>query len=268
MFESISYLIKEHKQNLNRIISIARYEILAENRDSYLGFLWNILGPLIQIGTYWFVFGIGIRNGKPINGVPYMQWMLSGIIVWFFVSACLKKGTSAIHSKANVISKIKFPTSILVTTVVVSELFDHIIMIGIALILLLLQGFRPSIENLQLIYYMFCCVTFCISFGLVFSVLNMMTRDVKKFVTSTMRMLFYVTPILWTMENLPKSIQYVMKCNPIYYLVQGYRSSLFPTSGFGPDLTTTIIFWIINISLFSIGSILTYRNRYKFIDLM
>ena len=268
MYESVSYLVTDHRDNIHRIISIARYEILAENRDSYLGFVWNILSPLIQIGTYWFVFGMGIRNGSPVNGVPFIQWMLVGIIMWFFVSACLRKGTSAIHSKASVISKIKFPTSILVTTVVFSELFNHIIMVGLTFVILMLQGYRPSVENLQLLYYMFCAVSFCISFGLVFSVLNMMTRDVKKFVTSIMRMLFYVTPILWTMENLPGWIQFIMRCNPIYYLVEGYRVSLFASNGFSMSLTTTIIFWIINISLFLIGSILTYRNRYRFIDLM
>ena len=268
MYESISYLIKEHKENVHRIFSIARYEILTENRDSYLGFIWSILSPLIQIGTYWFVFGMGIRNGSPVNGVPYMQWMLSGIIMWFFVSSCIRKGTTAIHSKANVISKIKFPTSILVTTVVLSELFNHIIMVAIMLMILLIQGYKFSLDNLQLIYYMFCSVSFCISFGLVFSVLNMMTRDVKKFVTSTIRMLFYVTPILWTMENLPRTVQFIMKCNPVYYLVEGYRVSLFSSNGFIMDMTTSIIFWIINISLFLIGCILTYRNRYRFIDLM
>ena len=268
MYESISYLIKEHKENVHRIFSIARYEILAENRDSYLGFVWSILGPLIQIGTYWFVFGMGIRNGSDVNGVPYIQWMLAGIIVWFFVSACIRKGTSAIHSKASVISKIKFPTSILVTTVVVSELFNHIIMVGIMFIILLTQGYNFNLDNLQLIYYMICSIFFCISFGLVFSVLNMITRDVKKFVTSTIRMLFYVTPILWTMENLPGWIQFIMKCNPIYYLVEGYRVSLFSANGFTMEITTTLIFWIVTISLFLIGSILTYRNRYRFIDLM
>ena len=126
--------------------------------------------------------------------------------------------------------------------------------------------FYPSARLTKLLR--FCAVSFCISFGLVFSVLNMMTRDVKKFVTSIMRMLFYVTPILWTMENLPGWIQFIMRCNPIYYLVEGYRVSLFASNGFSMSLTTTIIFWIINISLFLIGSILTYRNRYRFIDLM
>lgn len=268
MYESISYLIKEHKNNLHRIISIARYEILSENRDSYLGFLWSILSPLIQIGTYWFVFGMGIRNGSPVQGVPFIQWMLVGIIVWFFVSACIRKGTSAIHSKASVISKIKFPTSILVTTVVASELFNHIIMVALTFIILLIQGYKPSLYNLQLIYYMFCSISFCISFGLVFSVLNMMTRDVKKFVTSIMRMLFYVTPILWTMDKLPAWVQFIMKCNPIYYLVEGYRVSFFHSNGFNMDINTTIIFWIITVSLFLMGAILTYRNRSRFIDLI
>ena len=87
LINSLKYVVIENIQNLYRIFCIVKYEILAENRDSKLGMLWSILDPLIQIFAYWFSFGFGIRGGKPVNGVDYINWMLVGLTPWFFLSA-------------------------------------------------------------------------------------------------------------------------------------------------------------------------------------
>jgi len=82
MIKSIRYVVSENISNIYRIFLIAKYEILAENRDSKLGILWNVLNPLIQISTYWFVFGIGIRSGKPVDGIEFLDWLLAGMVFY------------------------------------------------------------------------------------------------------------------------------------------------------------------------------------------
>ena len=266
--KSIMYVINENSKNLHRIFAISRYEILADIRDSKLGIIWNILNPLIQILTYGFVFGIGIRGGKPVKGIDFFQWMMAGLLVWFFISPCITGGVKSIHSKANIITKIKFPVSILPTIVVVKELFNHIFMLVIVYIVFMIQGMKPSIYNLQIVYYIICIMALGVSLGLITSVLNMITRDVKKLVNASMRMLMYLTPILWTMDNLPLSIQKIMKCNPIYYIVEGYRDSFFYHKGILSNPKEMLIFWISIVFLFLLGSLLMYKFKHKFIDLI
>lgn len=266
MINSIKYVLEQHLNNLYRIVSITRYDRLSENRESKLGVLWNFLSPLLQIGTYWFVFCLGLRGGNPVDGIPFLHWMIVGLIAWFFLSACIKDTTNSILSKTSALEKMNFPTSILITTTVLNHFITHIIMLVATCILLLSQGFHISIVNLKLIYYVFCGVFFSISFGLVFSVLTMLIRDVKKLVTSCMRLLFYITPILWTTEKLSATIQWLMKLNPISYIVDGYRSSLFPQLA-QPPIAVSIAFWTITLSLFVLGCNLIYKNRRKFIDL-
>ena len=267
MFRSIKYVLNEHIRNVYRIFSIAKYEIVSANRDTNLGALWNVLNPLIYIATYWFVFGIGIRNNKPVDGVPFLPWMLAGLIVWFFMSNCIRKSSNAISSKINILEKIKFPISILPTTIIVSELFEHIIMFLITYIFTISQGYGPNIYNIKILYYLFCSIMFCISFGLVFSVLSILVKDIKKIIPSVLRLLMYATPILWTMENLPKSIQVVMKWNPIFYVVEGYRNSIFGNVTSSVDIYSTIVFWIITGVLFVSGCCLMYKYKHKFVDL-
>lgn len=260
------YTIKENFKNSYRIIQLAKYEIMASNRDVKLGWLWNVISPLIQVGTYWFVFGIGIRNGEPVGEINFINWMLAGVVVWFFLSACIRKGCNAIYAKRTIITKMIFPISILPTTVVLKELFYHVIMLGIAIVIMLFNGFRFSIYNLNLIYYIFAAVMFAISVSMLLSVLSLKSRDVKRMVDALMRMLFYITPILWTMDTLPNSIQLIMKCNPIYYIANGYRISLFTTNNIFNDMKSMIVFWIITLTCFLLGSKLLYKYRHRFVD--
>lgn len=275
--KSVFFVLKENLTNLHRILAIAKFELISEMRESKLGIFWNFANPLIQIFTFWLVFGIGLRGGRPVQGgnppigVSFLPWMIVGMTVWFFISPCITKGVSSIYEKRNIISKMKFPVSILPATVVLKEWFNHVVMLCIVLGILLLRGHRPNLMWLQVFYYMICAVAFTISLGLVTSVLNMFTRDVKKLVSATMRMLMYLTPILWTMERLDGKyewLQIVLKMNPLYYIVEGYRGSLFFKDSFLSHPAQTYFFWGVVVLLFVIGSILMYKFKHKFIDML
>lgn len=266
--KSLIYVINENYTNIYRIFSITKYEIIEDNRDSRLGILWKIIDPLMQIFAYWFAFGVGIRGGKDVNGIPYINWMLAGIVSWFFLSASIRNGVNCIHKKTNIITKMKFPISILPTIEIAKQVFNHIFMLVIVYIFLLLNGTDIRIQNLNVIYYLFCGIAFSISFSMVLSVLNMFTRDIKKMVNASMRLLMYVTPILWTMDKLTVNIQNLMKLNPLYYVVEGYRNSFFSNVSILERYNELIIFWSIVIGLFILGSILMYKFKQKFIDLI
>lgn len=83
MFKSLRYVLKENFTNLFRIYSIAKYEILADMRDSKLGLFWNFANPTIQVLTYWLVFGVILPGRSDEDGIPYLCWLLGGIVVWF-----------------------------------------------------------------------------------------------------------------------------------------------------------------------------------------
>jgi len=270
MFKSIAYVIKENINNLYRIFCIAKYELLADMRDSRFGLFWNFASPTIQVFTYWLVFGIGM-NRKGYDGVSYLPWAIVGFSVWWFIQPCITNGCSAVFSKINVITKMKFPVSILPATVVLKEFFNHLFMMIIAFVVVIAFGFYPNLYWLGIIYYAFCTFMFAEALALITSVLTMLWRDVKKFVVSMMRMLLYLSPILWPAAFSKKNwtfMTYILKLNPIYYLVTGYRDSLL----FGKPITAhpvmALYFWCLVIILFAVGSVLMYRFKRKMIDMI
>ncbi len=268
MFKSLGYVLKENFQNLFRIYSIAKYELLADMRDSKLGVFWNFANPVIQVLTYWFVFGY-VLNRKDVGGIPYILWMLGGIVVWFYISPCITDGCNAIFKKVDVITKMKFPVSILPATVTLNKLFDHLCMMVILTVVFVIFGYYPSWHWLGLIYYLLCSFIFCTALSFTTSVLNMLARDTRKLILACMRLLLYLTPILWNLDNIANPvIRKIVEFNPIYYIVSGYRDCFFYHNGIGSNLLATGVFWGITAALFIFGSTMMYKFRTRFIDMI
>lgn len=272
MFKSISYVIKENINNLYRIYCIAKYELLADMRDSKFGLFWNFASPAIQVFTYWLIFGI-VWNRQANNGVEYLPWLVVGYSAWWFIQPCLQNGCSAIFSKINVITKMKFPVSVLPATICLKELFNHACVLVIALVVLLINGYYPCLNWLYLLYYAFAAFVFVHAVSLILSVLTMLWRDVKKLVTSLLRMLMYFSPIIWDCSfpsRIPGAmiLNKVMKLNPVYYIVTGYRESIFYGKTPFDHPMNTLYFWGITFVLFAFGCTLMYKFKRKVIDMV
>lgn len=201
--KDLLFILREHKENLYKIYKLSLYDFLTPLRDTYLGAVWIILSPLAQIGVYWFVFGIGIRNGKPVDGHPFLLWMLAGLIPWFYISTSINSGTLAIYSKSAIITKMKFPSSIIPTNNILTQLLNNIPLIFIMIILYVLNGYKATIYYIQIPYYIIAVTLLLIGISLITSALVMAVRDINRLVGTVLRFMFYLTPILWTTINLP-----------------------------------------------------------------
>lgn len=272
MLKAIRFVLNENLKNLYRIYCIAKYELLGDMRDSKFGVFWNFASPAIQVLTYWLIFGVA-WNRKPIGGVAYLPWLVVGYAAWWFIQPCIQGGCNAIFSKTNVITKMKFPVSILPATVCAKELFNHACMLGITVVTLLLCGYYPNLYWLGLIYYAFCAFMLAEAIALILSVLTMLWRDVKKLMTSLIRMLMYFSPVIWEChfsESVPgyAILNNIMKMNPMYYILTGYRDSVFYGKTFLDHPVLTVYFWGVVLILFVIGCTLMYRFKAKFVDLI
>lgn len=264
----IIQVLKEQLLNLNLIFRLAFYEIKGKYLMHYLGVFWQFLNPIVQIFVYWFVFGIGIRGGQPIDGVPYFVWLISGLIPWFFINPSITQGANSVYSKLNLVSKMKFPVSILPSVSIISNSFQFIVMLVMLLVILLINGIYPSVYYIQLIYYLICLYVFLFSITLFFSTFTTIVRDFQSLIQTSMKMLFFVTPIVWHTDKLPEKYQHLLMLNPIYYLVDGFRNSLLFKTWFFEDAAYTLYFWALTLIILFTGAALHLKFRKNFFDYM
>lgn len=263
-------IIKEQVQNFRTIFRLSDYEEKATYQSHYLGLLWQVLNPAIQIGIYYLVFGLGVNGGREVDGVPFICWMLTGITAWFFISSSLLGGSNSIYRQVNVVSKMKFPMSILPTTNMVSNLTSYFPMIGIVVIMLVALGIYPDLYWLQYFYYFFAMISLLFAFGVLNSTITVLVRDYHIMLQSILRLLFYVSGPIWNIENrnLPVWFVKILKLNPFYYLIEGFRDAFLSRQWFWEKATYGIIFWGMTFIILIIGSHLHLKFRSKFVDLV
>lgn len=261
-------VIKEQINNFYLVRRLSAYEMKSANSSNYLGILWEIINPMIQIAIYWFVFGFGIFDREGVGEHPFLPWLMAGIVVWFFVNPATTQVSKSIYSRMNMVSKMNFPMSVIPSYVIFAKLYQHFMLLVVIIILLAFTGYVPTFYIIQLPYYIVATVVLLFTFGLISSTLSTIIRDVHNMILSLMKVLFYLTPILWVLDATEHpTIVSIMKLNPLYYIVEGYRASLLGESWYLiSNWEYTLYFWAVVIVFFLIGSSLHVRFRDRFVD--
>ena len=259
-------ILREQIQYLKLIFKMAKYDNKSKYQMHYLGVLWQFIMPIIQVGIYWFIFGVGIRSREPVGDVPFLVWLIAGLIPWFFIGPTITQASNSVYAKINLVSKMKFPVSVLPTITIVSNAFNFFVMLVIAQIVMMINGIYPTVQTIQLIYYIFASFALVYALSLLFSTLSTIARDFQNMLQSTIRLLFFLTPILWDPSRLSDLYHNILKLNPIYYLIIGYRNSFLSEGWIFEDITYSIYFWSFVLLVLLLGSYMHMKFRNKFID--
>ncbi|MCF1684853.1 ABC transporter permease [Tetragenococcus halophilus] len=266
--KEIITVIKEQFTHLGMILRMSRYEDKADYQSHYLGLAWQILNPAIQVGIYYLIFGVGLRQGQEVGEVPFILWMLIGVTVWFYVNKSILGASNSIFKQISLVSKMKFPVSILPTINIVSNLSSYFPMVAIVIATVLSFGITPTIYWIQYIYYFVCLISFLFAFGLLNATITILIRDYHIFLQSIIRLFFYVSGAIVNFENsgLPEYAVNILRLNPIYYIIDGFRDTFLSQEWFFEKATYTLVFWGIVFILLILGSHLHMKFRAKFVD--
>ncbi|MTT30617.1 teichoic acid ABC transporter permease [Terrilactibacillus sp. BCM23-1] len=272
--KSAFIVIREQIKSFYLIRRLSMYEMKSSNNNNYLGMLWEIINPMIQIGIYWFVFGFGIRKNHGVNmdstTIPFLFWMLSGIVLWFFINPAIQQGSKSIYSRIRFVAKMSFPMSAIPSYVIMAKFYQHLMLTAIIIIIFQFTDFHISKYIIQLPYFMFASIVFVLAVSLVTSTLSTIVRDVHQIVQAIMRMMIYLVPFLWVIHDNSEGgrlILKIMKFNPLYYLVEGYRSSILGTSWYPiVHFKYSLYFWGVVAIIFMFGSMIHLKFRDRFVD--
>lgn len=267
--KKILALPAELYQNRKLVLSLAKNDFKTKYAGSYLGIVWAFIQPIVTILVYWFVFSVGLKAGT-VSDYPFVLYLVSGIIPWFFFQDALNGGTNALIEYNYLVKKVVFKISILPIVKIISALFVHVFFVAFALLLCACYGYTPSLYTLQIIYYSVC--TFLFVLGLVYatSAIVIFFRDLTQIISIFLQVGVWLTPIMWDIDMLsshPWLIK-LFKLNPMYYVVTGYRDSMLGHVGIWNHASWTIYFWVVTILLFGLGSVIFKRLKPHFADVL
>ena len=256
-------------QNRKLILNLAKNDFKTKYAGSYLGIVWAFVQPVVTIMVYWFVFSVGLKAGKASN-YPFVLYLVSGIVPWFFFQDALNGGTNALIEYNYLVKKVVFKISILPIVKIISAFFVHIFFVAFALILCTVYGYLPGFATIQILYYSMC--TFMLSLGLTYatSAIVVFFRDLTQIINIFLQVGVWLTPIMWDVQMLADYpwLMKLFRLNPMYYIVSGYRDSMLGKVWFWQHFGWTIYFWAVTIVLFGLGSVIFKRLKPHFADVL
>jgi len=246
---------------------MAKREVRTQYVGSLLGFIWAFINPLVMIFVFWFVFSVGFK-AKPLNNVPFVVWLTAGLAPWFVFADIVVGSAGVVVANGHLIKKTLFPSQILPVIKILSNLITHSVFLVVLTGLIIFQHMPFSWYSLQFLYYLFCMAVFSLGIAWIVSALNVFIRDVTQIVGVIIQVGFWATPVFWDINIMPQKLQFFIKLNPMYYVVQGYRESFIYFVPFWDHPRLTIYFWVVTIFVLGLGAFVFKKLKVQFADVL
>lgn len=268
-FRELVDIIKTNFRERKITGELARVTLKKDYSNSILGVAWAFIRPMVYVLVFFFAIRIGLRGDKHIHGVPQLLWLIPGSFVWFFISNTLTSCGKSLLKNRHLITKMVFPVSTIPVIAVLAEFFVHVILMLLVFVIYLIGGQGVSIFYLQLPYYLLCSFVFCTILSTLISALSAISRDVSYLMPSINQALFWLSPILWPIENVDSHIaKLIIKINPVAYLSEGYRNVFVYKTWFFEQWHYMIYFWALMFVFALVTAYIWSRTKNDFADVL
>ena len=259
--------LKEIYVNRRILFELTKQDFKAKYLGSYLGMLWAFVQPSITIIILVFVFQFGFK-AAPVNDYPFAFWLMAGMIPWFFFSDCLNSATGSVLENSFLVKKVVFSIGMLPIVKILSALIIHLFFVFVLFVAAILWGYWPDLYSLQVFYYLFASSVLLLGLSWLTSSVVLFFKDMGQIVAMVLQFAFWMTPIVWSSDVLPPALYNVMRLNPLFYLLEGYRSSFITKTWFWDSWMQTLYFWGMTGFVLVVGAIVFKRLRPHFGDVL
>jgi teichoic acid transport system permease protein len=268
MLKTILNFISDIIKNKQLIWELVKRDMKSSYTGSFMGILWTFIHPFALTIIFMIIFGFGFRSGSPIEDVPFFIWFLSGYIPWLFFSSSISSNSTCMIEYSFLVKKINFRISI----IPLIKTFSNIVILAVYMISLLsfiiIWKVPISIYYLQMIYYFFALLLLIMGSSYLLSSSNIFIRDIGNVNQILLHLGFFATPIFWRIEDISTNVRFLLKLNPMYYIVNGFRDSLFNKIPFWHNMFDTIYFWGITGIIVIFGVLVFVKLRPHFSDVV
>jgi ABC-type polysaccharide/polyol phosphate export permease len=221
--DSMISLVREMYKYRELIWALALKDLKIRYKRSVLGFLWALLNPALLMIVLTVVFSTILSWNIP----HYAVFLLSVLLPWTFFSQSLSYAAESIVGNGDLIKRIAVPIIVFPVAAVVSNMINFLLsIIPLALIVVVL-GHPLHWTWIYLPVPLLALTIFTLGATFFFAAANVYYRDVAHILQILLQILFYVSPIIFTIEFFPEKYRWLFKLNPLVYFLNGFRLSVY-----------------------------------------
>lgn len=236
---------------------------------SALGVFWTFLQPLLFVLLYWLIFSqvLKVRIKADTGEIPFLAFLLSGLLPWFALQEGIVRGASSIVDKRHILKKVIFPAELFPLASVISAFIHH--GIGIIIFLLAYFSWMGTVSPLQLFAIaglLSLQIVLTSGLSLLFASLSVYLRDIIQILNIVFQILFYVSPILYPITSVPEGFKTIILLNPFTVLTESYHDVIL--YGRYPELCSMFYLLALTIGAAYIGIYMFRKLKSGFADVL
>jgi len=198
-------------------------DIKVRYKRSSLGVVWTMLSPLLNMVALTFVFSVVLR--QDIRNYPV--YFLTGSIFWTFFAQSTSHAASLTLDATEIARRIYVPHSVFVASAVGVGLVNFIFSLVPLFLIILVSGFPVHVSWLFLPVAILLGSLFTMGVGLLVFTLASRFVDVKETYLALVTAWFFITPVVYTPAIVPERYRFIVRFNPMTYLVEMFRAPLY-----------------------------------------
>lgn len=213
------------------LVNLVRKDLKVKYQSSALGFIWSLATPLLLLLVYYLVFGFILRNGVP----NFAVYLMAGLLPWNAFATSAVYGCGSVVGNANLVKKVRFPTSVLPLSAVGYAAVHFILQMGVFVVFLLFfhrTAFGPQLA--LVLPATAVLLVFSSGIAMLVAALTVRYRDVQHLLEVTLLAWFWLNPVIYGMQLVraqlvPRGLYWMYFLNPMAGVVTSYQRALYAT---------------------------------------
>lgn len=261
---SLGEYFKELWQRRHFIWRESKNKVLTKSSNTFLGPLWLVANPLLNAAFYWVIFGIVLGVSRGMDN--FVAFIIIGILMFQFSGGTIGQSTRAIASSRSMIKAFSYPRAAIPISLVIREMLAQFIVIAVMVLMILAIPPRVSVDMTWLLVPAVFSFHILINLGLAFffSRLGYKMPDLAQAMSFVTRLLMYGSGVIFPLERFIQNelALTIVKANPIYILLDAYRSILMENTIPHPQTWWSLAFWGTGLLVF--GFIYFWRGEEEY----
>ncbi|MBF0815207.1 ABC transporter permease [Microbacterium paludicola] len=218
---------------------------------SWLGYLWSVLDPLVMSGIYWFIFTVVFDRSAGLE--PYIVFLITALLSWVWFNAAVTDFTRAFNKDAKLVRSTAIPRSIWVNRIVLSKGVEFLFALPVLAIFVIAAGAPVGWGLLLFPVGVVLQAILLVGLGLLIAPLCVLFADLERTTRLILRALFYASPVIYAVGDLPGALRELMAFNPLAGIFTLYRVGFFPEAWdpFAVTMSAVICLLLLAVGAFS-----------------
>ena len=210
------------------LLQLVRRDFEQRFIGSAAGWLWGVIHPLVLLASWTFVFQWCLHTQLPPNEVTqnYSLFLFCGFLPWLLFSETVQRSATSILEHSNLITKTVFPAEVLPVSIFLSSLINHLMALALVVMIVGFYVGHFSLWMLSLPVYMLLIGLFAVGVGWIVASLQVYLRDTAQVLSVVLTFWFWLTPIMIDEQHFPHSVRFLLRLNPLAFVVRAYRERL------------------------------------------